>query len=295
MTESEPKKAGAESPLEEEIANILTRIRTLEQARSTEDDRGYKQRQLRFNKWLTILTGCLVVTSLLANYVSKTASDAAKESAGAAARGVTVAQEAMKLNKESVEKTLAEMQVQSKAAQFSAEAAKLQASTGKKALESSIETSHNDQRAWVGMTEVTPEWRDADGKPLFIKEGSHYHVGVTIVNSGRTPALRVRSKMRLWPFPVNDKFVPDYGNATTTQSVGVLPPQAKMTITSLASLGIIGASEIASLKNGSQILYLYGEIEYEDIFGIQYQTRYCSTLAPTLDSFLVHSTYNHAD
>lgn len=164
----------------------------------------------------------------------------------------------------------------------------------KRALDASIEVSRSDQRAWVGMTEVAPEWRDADGKPLFIKEGAHYHVGVTIVNSGRTPALKVRSKMRLWSFPANNKFVPDYGNVTA-QSVGVLPPQGKFIITSLPSLKIINTSDIASLKNGSQILYLYGQIEYEDIFGIQHRTTYCSTLAPTLDSFLVHSTYNDAN
>jgi hypothetical protein len=164
----------------------------------------------------------------------------------------------------------------------------------KRALDSGIEISRKDQRAWVGMMEINPKWKNTDGKPLFIKEGARYHVGVTIVNSGRTPALKVRARMRLMSFPDN-KFVTDYDNVKEGVSVGVLPPQGKFTLTSPPSYKIFNASDVTSLKNGSKILYLYGEIEYEDIFRIPHRTTYCSFLAPTLDAFLVHSVYNDAN
>jgi hypothetical protein len=73
---------------DEEIVNIiLKRINALERAHEGKDELDYKQRQLRFNKWLTILTACLVATSLVLNYltyrqavVSETAANAAKKS-----------------------------------------------------------------------------------------------------------------------------------------------------------------------------------------------------------------------
>ena len=141
MSESDLNGPGTKPAPEEEIASIINRIKTLELACDAEDDIGYKQRQLRFNKWLTILTGFLVLTSLVANYSSITASNAAKKSADAAAAGVSVAQQGLELNKASLQKTLAEMEVQSKASQSSAEAARLQAETNKMALKSSIEIS----------------------------------------------------------------------------------------------------------------------------------------------------------
>ena len=232
----------------------------------------WKQTALH-NKAL-VLTGVLVAVGTLAY-------------TGAAVFQYCLMKQTAKENSDQTDKIIAE-------AKSMATAAKEGLEQSKRALDASIEISRRDQRAWVGMTEVTPEWRDAEGKPLFIKEGARYHVGVTIVNSGRTPALKVRSRMRLMSFPDN-KFVADYQNVNERVSIGVLPPQGKFTLTSLPSYRIINASDITSLKNGSVILYLYGEIEYEDIFRIPHRTTYCSFLAPTLDNFLVHSTYNDAN
>jgi hypothetical protein len=192
-----------------------------------------------------------------------------------------------KENSEQTDKLIAE-------AKSIASAAKENLEQSKQAIDASIEISRRDQRAWVGITEIIPPWRDPANNPLYIKEGSNFGASVTIINSGKTPALNIRSKIRLMAFPRNHKFAPDYGNVQG-QSVGVLQPQGKFKATSLPSYQPVNASDITSLKNSAMILYLYGEIQYEDIFKISHRTTYCSFLAQTLDSFVVNSTYNDAN
>lgn len=172
----------------------------------------------------------------------------------------------------------------------------------KRALDASIEISRSDQRAWVGMTEILPQWVDSSNKPMFLKEGSYYQVGVTIVNSGKTPALNVKPKIRLLPFSSEDKFYPDFGDLKEQsdgviegQTVGVIQPQGALKLISAPSYKKVRSSDLESLKNGSLVLFLYGEIQYEDIFGVAHQTTFCSTLASTLDRFNVCSSYNDAN
>jgi len=77
MSEPEPNEPINNHALEQEMTSILDRVKALEQAVKNENDSDYKNRQIRINVWLTVLTGCLVLTSLLAIYISKGASDTA--------------------------------------------------------------------------------------------------------------------------------------------------------------------------------------------------------------------------
>jgi hypothetical protein len=175
-----------------------------------------------------------------------------------------------------------------------ANATKSSLEQSKRALDTSIEMSRRDQRAWIGLTELNAKWRDAANKPVYVKEGETYTVEVVIVNSGRTPALKVSIATEIVGRAAEENFVPPSYKNVKRQSLGVLQPQGKFTIP-LTSNGALNASAIESLRNGSQILYLYGEIQYGDVFGISHRTTYCSTLAPTFDLFRVYSFYNEAN
>jgi hypothetical protein len=285
MNEPSLKTSGTKPPPEEEIANILNRIKTLEQARDSEDDKKYKQRQLRFNKWLTILTGCLVLTSFVASYISKTASDAAKQSADAAASGVLVAQESLKLNKESVEKTLVEMEAQSKAAQTSAEAATLQALTNKKALESSIEISRTDQRAWIVGKGIK---FDKD-----LKAGELNPFYLSIVNAGRTPAQHVRLKYTSH-MQIQDK--PDIVRTELMKEDLALGPGREFQFRLDTVPPRINQADVDALESKTRVLTLFVEISYEDIFKNSHRTGICAFYKPELKpDFTLCSSGNYVE
>jgi hypothetical protein len=164
----------------------------------------------------------------------------------------------------------------------------------KKSLDASIEMARRDQRAWIGPIEVTPAWRDAANNPIYIKEGAPAVFGVVIVNSGKSPALKVKSKIKFIVLPAEREFAPNY-NKIQSKSVVVIQPEMRMTMKTAVSPRAVTASDINIIKNGGSIVYLFGEITYEDVFKIPHLTTFCMTLAPTLDSFIAHKTYNDAN
>jgi hypothetical protein len=253
------------------MASILDRIKALERACEGKDDLGYKQRQLRFNKWLTILTGLLVLTSILAICISKTAADAAKKSADAAISGVSVAQEGLKLNKESVEKTLAEMKTQSKAVQTSAEAAKLQAVTTKKELVSSIETSRTDQRAWVSCNglKFEKDLKAGELNPFYLK----------FINSGKTPALHIRIKCT---YHVQERGKPDIISTELRDEDLALGPGREYEFRFDTVPPRLNQAAVDALESKTIIFTLFVEITYKDIFQNFHKTGICGFYSPEL-------------
>lgn len=201
------------------------------------------------------------------------ATDAAKKSAEAAVSAVQVAKETLKINKEGTEANLKQSQ---------------------SALQASIEMARRDQRAWIGPMEVTPAWKDATNNPIFIKEGAPAVFSVVVGNSGKSPALKVRSRIKFVLLLANRAFAPNY-EKLQSQSVVVMQPQEKFIMRTAPSPRAITASDINIIRNGEAILYLFGDITYEDIFKIPHSTTFCMLLAPTLDSFIGHSTYTDAN
>ena len=186
MSESYSKDPVNKPTPEQDTFGILNR-KALEQAHKDQDDLGYKQRQLRFNKWLTILTGFLVITSIVAICISITASDAAKKSADAATAGVLVASNTLSLNKESVEKTLAEMKVQSTASKINAEESRLQALFAKKSLENGIESFRLDERAWIELEPFKPVLSSKADETF----GASFNYEIYPKNVGKTVASNI--------------------------------------------------------------------------------------------------------
>lgn len=278
MSESDLSNPGTKPSPEEEIANIPDSIKTLERVSDVEDDMGYKQRQLRFNKWLTILTGCLVVTSLVAAYISKTAADAAADA-------ISVAQEGLKLNKESVERTLAEMKAQSKAAQTSADATKLQAATNKKALESAIETSRTDQRAWILCTGLKFE-KD-------LKAGELNRFFLSITNAGKTPAQHVRLKCTS---RIRTQGKPDIVKTETRyDDLSIGPARGFQFVFDTDPLRISQA-DVDALQSKTKVLTLFVEISYQDVFKDSHRTGLCLFYDPELKpDFFLCDTGNYVE
>lgn len=285
MSESDSNGPITKPSLEQETDSILSRIKALEMANDKkEDDLSYKRRQLQFNKWLTILTGCLVITSLFAIFISIAALDAAKNSADAAAAGVLVAQNSLNLNKASVENTFAEMKTQSKAAQTSAEAAWQQAATNKKALESSIEISRTDQRAWVLAREFKFE------KELKAGELNLFHL--TIINAGKTPAQHVRIKCTS---RLQIKNKPDIVRTELRDEDLALGPGRETVWWFDTEPPRIDQASIDAFESKATVLTLLVEITYQDIFKNNRKTGICAFYRPNKLDFTLCNTGNYVE
>lgn len=223
-------------------------------------------KEYRFQRsYLKVQIGLLIATTLafiaaaiyaLIAYhqlgIMRNATDATKESADAATDAVKVAEDTLKAN---------------------------------------IDMAHRDQRAWVGPIKVVPATlKDATDKPVYVIEGLRATFGVRIINSGKSPALKVKAVTNSYLLSSNAKLLPRYSKGI--KSVGVLQPQMDYYLS--ITVDPLTASTIDSIKDGNKILCFFGKITYKDIFRIPHWTTFCVQLTPSLDNFTSCDTYNDA-
>lgn len=211
------------------------------------------------------------------------AADATRISADAARDAVQIAKNTLKSGNESFSKTLTEMQAQSKAMRISADAA-----TDSNRI--TLMAARNEQRAWLGPEETvkpTPQELEKGGKAFLF--------GVKIKNVGRTPALEVKTETALRFLPPGAKFEPIYTyTPNEPESVTVIFPDSRGTPT--APPVDLSQQQIAALKQGKMILYLFGRVEYRDTARQVHHTTFCFwLLQPDLGRFGACDTYNSAD
>lgn len=147
-----------------------------------------------------------------------------------------------------------------------------------------------DQRAWVGITEIDIKDPIAVGKP-FVWVGY-------IENSGKTPALAIRMLFRYRTALGTNYPRFTYGATTHRRSaIIVLQPSSKISIGGHATSSDpnLTAAQINALRTGLTRMYIFGEISYEDIFGVRHTTRVCAWVDPDLQNTHPCAAYNDAD
>jgi hypothetical protein len=155
------------------------------------------------------------------------------------------------------------------------------------ALDASINASRTDQRAWVGPIRFVLQDMQA---PNPIKATA------TIVNSGKTPALHVKVRYIIHASD-GEIDIADYAKHPTETLVSGTPfsmfPNTPIELN--ADTGSTDELGIRSVNNGRKFLYMFGEIEYGDIFGREHQTRFCARYYWTTKQFAACGSYDHAD
>jgi hypothetical protein len=142
-----------------------------------------------------------------------------------------------------------------------------------------------EQRAWVGFSGIgdKPEL----GKP--------YTITVQFGNTGRTPAIGIRSQIMSVPIPRGQE--PDFTYADPPESQAVLQPNGQFIVSWKATkVGeVFNQATLESLKSGTVRLYVYGHVSYDDVFGGQHWTRFCLHLRGDMDGFTHCKKYNEID
>ena len=155
-----------------------------------------------------------------------------------------------------------------------------------KSLKSSDNQSRLDQRAWVGHI---------DSSVSEVKEEAPITFKITLSNSGKTPALRVRTEISSAHGPATANFIPRYTKPTPQmrRGVGVIQPGGKAVIEQKTG----PVTYIEKLRDGANLYYVFGRIDYEDIFGRPHWTTYCLYIGgePTLSLMFQCRSYNDVD
>jgi hypothetical protein len=142
-------------------------------------------------------------------------------------------------------------------------------------INSARETTEQQLRAYVTME--TGQWRGlTDGRPLASEYG--------LVAYGPTPARKAQltGTIAIHPYPLPPKYALPPGREVLRQPTAVFPG------THIPNIGWIQANEtftpaeIAEVTSpqGARRIYLYGQITYEDVFGIRRETFFRFYLDP---------------
>jgi hypothetical protein len=182
-----------------------------------------------------------------------------------------------------------------------ADAAKSAAATAAAALKGSQDSFALDQRAWVGPERVVHS-KISDRHPSF---------GMVLRNTGKTPAIDFKSGIMVSLFQ-KGQFKVAYPESTHECTTKRQPLSARYKSNaerfSISSATVFPQQEFTplsepigdlphakQLRTGDPILYIYGWASYQDVFGQEHCTHFCSYLTTDLENARACDTYNDAD
>lgn len=250
---------GPDGPLLiESAADRNERERTEEQRR----DRRYRKLQLWFNGILMVATILTAGIVLYQNRILKLTLAETKNLAIAA-----------KVQADAAVTQSAAAKASAEATTTAANATKRQADAGaitneltKRVLDSSIDASRLDQRAWVTVKAVNVS--------NVLQVGQHPTATVFIENTSKSPAVNLKISHNIayskGPLPLGRMTFQE----PPEKGIGVLAPSTQNTPSVASSLAMTEET-IAAFKSRGLRFYVYGRIEYNDIFRRPHQTEYC--------------------
>jgi hypothetical protein len=163
-------------------------------------------------------------------------------------------------------------------------------SASAKALNASINSSRLDQRAWIGAADTVFTFSPND--PIKVE------IGVT--NVGKSPAVDVISRMAaITKHSGSSLQISDISYVPTIKenSNGTMYPGQKFPLKTFSSdvVSPLQAAFIEKLSSGSDVVYVFGEIRYKDIFSRQHWTHFCIIVNKDLKSGAPCALYNDSD
>jgi hypothetical protein len=170
-------------------------------------------------------------------------------------------------------------------------AAKTSADTAQSSLRATIDNFHQEQRAWVGVSTL-----GIPGGTL--AEGNTVSAIVTISNLGRTPAQRCYMETGVNLLTPDRPLVIDFPLANGLRhNWFTVPPGDHPNATTEklkdtnGGIAVLDEAEIAKLKSGDHLFYVFGRIFYKDVFNAEHHTFFCGVMNSDLTTF--HNCLNN--
>lgn len=157
------------------------------------------------------------------------------------------------------------------------------ANSSQKSIKATQNAMRQDQRAWVGVM---------DASVVEFNENEVPKVVIVFSNSGKTPArnVQVSVRFRLSETPIAGPLPEDI-KALEYRPAQSIPPQGKFNFA--LGFDVMGRQNNSSELNGDQflrsrfaaikakslILYYFGILKYDDVFGKHRETQFCLAVA----------------
>ncbi|MGD1102974.1 MAG: hypothetical protein ABSA59_12990 [Terriglobia bacterium] len=159
-----------------------------------------------------------------------------------------------------------------------------------KSLMATIEQFHLDQRAWVGITDISIKNVVSPG---------HRFVWIGYVqNSGKTPSLNTVMLFKYRTFLKNEppSFVYDEPTKEPRGKMSLMPSM-KISIGGHENLEDTPLTEpqVRAMQEGVTQMYVFGKIEYDDVFKIPHCTHVCAWVDRDLSTTHPCQAYNDAN
>lgn len=160
-----------------------------------------------------------------------------------------------------------------KAAQTSSAAANQTAVTAEQALKIG-------QRAWLAVTEIKINRRSPSPLPQWVT--------TTVTNTGQTPAMNVRTFQK-WLVAADLPDELGYEDEDTPSAIGSI---GSGVFASLLAELTYRNGEPLQIDDGGKRIFLYGRVRYNDVFGGDGETRWCSVYDPATQNFRWFTDHN---
>jgi hypothetical protein len=246
----------------------------------TETANQLAERIKKSDVWMISLTAVIAVATIVNVYVFYRESEGSARDirefstkAGAMVTAIntslaedrTAIRETLKDNREAIAAT--ERQINSALSDSTAQ--------GKAVIKSAASQMRLDQRAWVGFI--------ADS--VTFVNGNEIDQGIAVQNTGKTPAVNVRMKSQGKLIPHGDEVTqPDYKVrwqfGEDTASASTMPPgNLRQIFVQPVQFTPEGVKQI---RSGGVVLYQFGFVTYDDVFGLHHRTDFCVYVLPGL-------------
>lgn len=171
-------------------------------------------------------------------------------------------------------------------ARRSADAAQAAADAAQKSAEVAGRALQLDHRAWVGVATFAPP---------NLQPGSTVTFTVQLLNSGRSPALNVKAHTSYRLLSARGSFTPIYRKRKDNlrPSLVVIQPGVSMALPGSID-GPLSAADVEAVRTGKKVLYIFGRIEYTDVFRTEHHSTFCVFLTKDHESGTACSEYSEA-
>ena len=160
----------------------------------------------------------------------------------------------------------------------------------KASLDTSIASSRQDQRAWLGASDYT----------YSITESGPIESSAIVLNIGKSPAMevlcRISGTTKPKGYSLSDSDIV-YSTDLTILKEGTLFPNQHFPIKAGGTPMDIGKQKIwfGNVLNGDWIQYFFGEVRYKDTFGTDHWTHFCTQFVPATKGGTPCPIYNDTD
>lgn len=154
----------------------------------------------------------------------------------------------------------------SETANIASIAAREQVEIAKQSLIETLAIARTEQRAWVGLTGISR---------MVFDPGKRLKFGIKVKNTGRTPALNMRSWSTLQGYPAGEAFVFRPPIDLSGQSVTVLQPGDSFDLYTF-SVDPLDTEVVDKIRDKKVVIHIYGRVEYRDVFGAPHFTEFHS-------------------